>query len=270
MKIYISADMEGASGIVHEAPTEPGAREYDRACALMLGDVNAAIEGALAGGATRILVNDSHWNMRNLRIEDLHPAAELISGSPKPWSMVEGIDLGWDAAFFVGYHAMAGTAQATIDHTYTDAIARVTLNGQAVGELGLNAAAAGNFAVPVVFVSGDQSLAAEAKALFKEDIVAVEVKRAVSRTAAHCLPLPEARRRIREGAEHAMKLKGKPWQLSKPIHLEVELVKASHADQAALTPGVTRVDGRTLRFSHREYMEVYRVWRTIYNLAGSD
>ena len=123
MRVYISVDMEGVAGVVHEDqtdPTEPRhAGEYNRMRRLMTSEANAAIEGALDAGASRVLVNDSHWLMRNLLAEDLHPSAELMSGGPKLRSMVEGVELGFDAAFFVGYHAMAGAQHAIIDHPYT-------------------------------------------------------------------------------------------------------------------------------------------------------
>src|SRR5437879_10783413 len=131
----------------------------------MTAEANAAVEGALAAGATRILVNDSHWFMRNLLAEELHKAAELVSGDPKPRSMVQGIEDGFDAALFIGYHARAGTRDAILDHTYADRIHDVRLNGKPVGELGLNAGLAGVHGVPVALVSGDSAIAAEDMAL---------------------------------------------------------------------------------------------------------
>ncbi len=268
MRVYISADMEGASGVVHAAQTAPDAPEYARACELMIGDVNAAVEGALAGGATYVLVNDSHWNMRNLRLEQLHPAAELISGTPKPFSMVQGLDASFDAAFFVGYHGMAGSSPATIDHTYTeDSIYRVTIGGRTVGELGINALFAGHHGVPVALVTGDQTLAAEARALLGE-VVAVEVKEAYSRSAARCLPLEESRRRIRDGARLALASRGRPLRPESPVTLLVEFMKSSQADMAALLPGAERVGPRAVQYSHASYIEIYRAWRVMYNLAG--
>ena len=147
MKIYISADMEGTSGVVHSDQTDPAHPEYQPARRLMLAEVNAAIEGALAGGATEILVNDSHWDMRNLAIDQLHPAATLLSGTPKPYSMMTGIDASFDLVFFTGYHARAGSALANVDHTYNDfkTVQGVWLNGVKIGEYGLNAALAGYF-----------------------------------------------------------------------------------------------------------------------------
>ncbi len=167
MRIYISVDMEGIAGVVHEDQTNPidprCAGEYNRFRALMTAEANAAIEGALAGGATAVLVNDSHWLMRNLLAEQLHPSAQLVSGGPKTWSMMEGIESGHDGAFFIGYHARAGTQNAILDHTYTDRILDVRVNGTSLGELGLNALLAGTYNVPVALVSGDQALASEAE-----------------------------------------------------------------------------------------------------------
>lgn len=267
MRIYISADMEGASGVVHAEQTEPGAREYDRACALMVGDVNAVVEGALAGGASYLVVNDSHWTMRNLKIEDLHPRAHLISGSPKPFSMVQGLDASFDCALFVGYHGMAGSSPATIDHTYTeDAIYRVTINGLVVGELGINGYFAGQFGVPIALVSGDQAICAEARTLLG-DVTTVQVKEAVSRTAALCLPLETSRRLLRDGAQAAMATRPPPLRPIAPVTMLVEFMKSSQADMAGLTPGSERVGPRAVQFSHDSYTEVYRAYRVMYNLT---
>src|ERR1041384_8458055 len=131
----------------------------------MTTEANAAVEGALAAGAPRGLRNGRPWFMRNLLAEEVHPAAELVSGDPKPRSMVQDIDGGFDAALFIGYHARAGTRNAILDHTYADRIQDVRLNGKPVGELGLNAALAGVHGVPVALVSGDSPVAAGAEGL---------------------------------------------------------------------------------------------------------
>src|SRR5437762_47384 len=147
MRVYISVDMEGIAGVVHEDQTNPVdprcAPEYARFRRLMTAEANAAIDGALEAGANQVLVNDSHWFMRNLLAEELNQAAVLLSGDPKPWSMMEGIDGGFDAAMCIGYHARAGTKNAVLDHTYTDRVLEARLNGRPVGELALNAALAG-------------------------------------------------------------------------------------------------------------------------------
>lgn len=272
MRVYISVDMEGIAGVVHEDQTDPidprHAGEYNRCRRLMTSEANAAIEGALQAGATRIWVNDSHWQMRNLLAEELHPSAELLSGGPKLRSMVEGIDQGFDAALFVGYHAMAGTAHAVIDHTYTGLVHEARLNGRAVGELGLNAALAGSYGVPVALVSGDQALAAEARALLGESVEAVIVKHAVSRFAARSVSPDESCRRIREGAAAALRRPHAPLILEPPIRLQVEFALAQMADMAELVPGSVRTGGRAVEYVHDDYGEVFRAWRALYNLAG--
>src|SRR5213593_2793573 len=276
MRVYLSVDMEGIAGVVHESQTDPTtpacAAEYGRFRRLMTAEANAAVEGAVAAGATGVVVNDSHWHMRNLLAEELHQAAELVSGDPKPRSMVQGIDGGggggFDAALFIGYHARAGTRNAILDHTYADRIHEVRLNGKPVGELGLNAAFAGAHGVPVALVSGDSALAAEAKDLLGDDLAAVVVKQAVSRHAAQSLAPAAACRMIREGVAGALKRKHRPFVLASPITLEVDFAQTINADMAELCPGAERAAGRTVRFAHREYPEVFRAWRAILNLSG--
>jgi D-amino peptidase len=272
MRVYISVDMEGVAGVVHEDQTDPTdsrhAGDYNRMRKLMTSEANAAIEGALAAGASRILVNDSHWSMRNLLAEELRPEAELLSGGPKLRSMVEGVELGFDAAMFVGYHAMAGVAHAVIDHTYTSIVHQVRLNGRPAGELAINAALAGSHGVPVVLVSGDQALAAEAKALLGDDVEAVIVKHAVGRFAARSVSPAESCRRIRDGATGALRRTHRPLILDRPIRLEVEFALTQMADMAELVPGSVRTGGRTLEYEHDDYGEVFRAWRALYNLAG--
>ena len=274
VRVYISVDMEGIAGVVHEAQTDPSdpacAAEYARFRRLMTAEANAAVEGAVAAGATRVVVNDSHWFMRNLLAEELHQAAELVAGDPKPRSMVQGIDEqeGFDAALFVGYHARAGTRNAILDHTYADRIYEVRLNGKPVGELGINAAFAGVSGVPVALVSGDSALAAEAKDLLGDGVSTVIVKEAVSRHAARSVAPAVACRMIRDEATRTLKRKHAPFVLPAPIALEVDFAQTIHADMAALCPGATRTAGRTVAFSHADYHEVFRVWRVLLNLSA--
>ena len=274
MRVYISVDMEGVAGVVHESQTDPTdpahAAEYGRFRRLMTAEANAAIEGALAAGASKIVVNDSHWFMRNLLAEELHQAAELLSGDPKPRSMMEGIDDagGFDAALFIGYHARAGTRHAVLDHTYADRVHEVRLNGRPVGELGINAALAGVSRVPVALVSGDSSVAAEAKALLGDAVATVVVKEAVSRHAARSVAPAVACRMIREGVSAALKQKHAPFVLPPPITVEVEFALTIHADMAELCPGATRTAGRTVAFTHQDYREVFRGWRAMLNLSA--
>jgi D-amino peptidase len=272
MRVYISVDMEGIAGVVHEDQTDPTdarhAPEYNRFRQLMTNEANAAIQGALDAGATRVLVNDSHWDMRNLLAEELHRVAELLSGSPKRLSMVEGIDGGFDAALFIGYHAMAGTRDAIIDHTYTSRVYQVRINGQPVGELALNAAMAGMYHVPVAVVSGDQSLAAEARALLGSAVETIVVKEAVGRFAARAASPSVACERIRAGTAAALKRTHQPFAFPPPIGIEVDFLVSQMADMAELVPGSVRTAGRTVAYTSEDYREVFRAWRAMYNLAS--
>jgi D-amino peptidase len=274
MRVYISVDMEGIAGVVHESQTDPTtpafAAEYGRFRRLMTAEANAAVEGALAAGATTVLVNDSHWFMRNLLAEELHQAAELVSGDPKPRSMMQEIDQrgGFDAALLIGYHARAGTRNAILDHTYADRIHEVRLNAKAVGELGLNAALAGVYAVPVALVSGDSAVAAEAKDLLGDGVATVIVKEAVSRHAAKSVAPAVACRMIREAVPRALERKHSPFALRAPVTLEVDFAMTIHADMAELCPGALRTTGRTVAFTHEDYVQVFRAWRTLLNLSA--
>lgn len=274
MRIYISVDMEGIAGVLHEDQTNPidprCAGEYGRFRALMTAEANAAIEGAIAGGATAVLVNDSHWLMRNLLAEQLHPAAQLVSGGPKTWSMMEGIEAGHDAALFIGYHARAGTQHAILDHTYTDRILDVRVNGTSMGELGLNAALAGSYGVPLILVSGDQALAAETAQLLGQSVKTVIVKTALSRNAARSLSPSEACSRIRQAAEQAVRSLGsvRPFLPKAPYALEVDFRVTVEADLAQMAPGITRTGPRTVAYQHQDFREVFRAFRTMFNLAS--
>ena len=225
--------------------------------------------GAASAGASRILVNDSHWLMRNLLAEELHEAAELISSGPKRLSMMEGVDGGFDAVLCIGYHAMAGTRHATIDHTYTDRIHRVKLNGRPVGELGLNAAVAGCFrgaGRDGVGRPGTGRRGARAARRWRGDGGGKGGGGAVlARAACH---RPKSCRRIRAGATRALQRKHAPFTLASPVTLEVEFALTQHADNAELVPGSERRDGRTLTYTHADYREVFRAFRAMYNLAS--
>ncbi|MFN8482702.1 MAG: M55 family metallopeptidase [Anaerolineae bacterium] len=270
ISVFISADMEGISGIIDNEYTTPGRSDYPRARELMTLDVNAAVEGALAGGANRVLVNDSHGPMRNILIEKLHPAARLISGSPKPFSMMQGADQGWDVAFLVGYHAKAGTPDAILDHTWSGIIYEVFLNGIEVGEIGLNAALAGWYDVPVALVTGDDKAAAEARELLGEPLSTAVVKYAVGRYAAECLSLETAHAAIRDAARAAVSgPRPMPFKLAPPYHLVVGWGKTMHAEAAATVPGSRRVDGRHVEITLDSLPELYLAWRAFNSLAGT-
>ena len=269
MKVYISVGLEGVSGIVSPEQTSPGGQGYDLACKLMTEEANAAILGARAGGASEVVVNDSHGSMRNLLINDLDAWADLISGSPKSYGMMEGLDDTFGVVFFVGYHARAGTEHAILDHTYSGkVVAHVELNGKPVGEIGLNAALAGYYGVPVGLVTGDQAATEEARALLGANVKIVTVKRAVGNQAAICLHPEETQSMIRQAADEALGAAVAPMRLEGPVVLRVRLKSSLMADYASLIPGSRRLDGYTLEYAHEDYLTVYRVFRAMVKLAS--
>ncbi|MFQ6101649.1 MAG: M55 family metallopeptidase [Anaerolineae bacterium] len=269
MNVLISVDMEGISGVVAWDHVSSTHKEYERFRKLMTAEANAAVVGALAGGATRVVVNDSHGGMANLLIEELNPAAELISGSPKPFGMMQGIGPDVNAVFLVGYHAAAGTGAAVLAHTWSSrTVAEVRLNGQVVGETGLSAALAGAYGAPVVLVAGDRAVTEEARALLGE-IETVAVKEGITRTAAQCLHPEVAHERIRQAAERALKRTVSPFVLPSPITVRIVFQNALHADMAALIPGSRRVDGRAVEWTGEGMPTVYKVFRAMTALAWS-
>ena len=181
--------------------------------------------------------------------------------------MVDGIDDGFDALVFIGYHAKAGTARAAIDHTYNDTIHDVHLNGVSVGEVGLNAALAGWHGVPLVLVSGDQAVAAETTSLLGPHVETVIVKQSLGRQSVVSLHPTVARRRIEDGVRSALSRPHLPWTVEMPCELRVDFVRTSHADNAELVPGSVRTGARSMTYRHESMPEIFRAWRALYNLA---
>lgn len=272
MKVFISADLEGVAGVTHGEHVLRDGKEHERARRLMTEEVNAAVEGAFEAGAGKIVVNDSHGTMRNIIPEELHENADLITGSPKPMFMLEGIDSSFDAAFFVGYHGMRGTYPSILEHTYSSRVVfDVLINDRPFGETGINAAIAGHYGVPVALVTGDRKLVEEAKA-FLGSVVTVVVKDAVGRTAAHCMSPTKARQRIRAGAIQALKQvdKLKPFTIKPPVNLKVVFIHPGMAEVAALVPKSQRLDGRTVSYSSKNILEAYKAFLAMITLAGTN
>ena len=271
LKVFISVDMEGIWGVVHADQTSPGTPEYGSARKWMAQDVNAAIQGAFFAGATEVVVNDSHGSMRNIDPGDLDPRATLITGTPKPLSMMQGIDPSFQACFLIGYHAKAGTQDAILDHTISGSVVRhIKVNGQELPELGLNAAIAGSNGVPVVLVSGDTAVCRQAGEVLGKDVVTVAVKEAYGRTAAKLVPMLEARQKIEAGAKEALaKLGGaKPFKMPAPYTFEIGYHVSAQADMGAmLLPNIKRVDARTLAFTADDYIEGFKTLRALISLA---
>ena len=267
MRVYISADIEGIGCVVRGEQSSPGGREYAWARTMMTEEVNAAVRGAFDGGATEVVVADSHNVGLNLIPEGLDERIALIMGSPRSLSMMEGIEAGFDRVFLVGYHAMAGTADAVIAHTFMGRIEEVTVNGRVVGEIGISAALAGRHGVPVALVTGDDKTVAEAEALL-EGIETVEVKKGLGAYAARCLPPGRSRALVYEGAKRAVAAGDglRPFRIDGEVDLRVRFTTASGPDRALRIPGVSRVDGRTVRFMARDFMEAFKAFNTMADL----
>lgn len=272
MKIYISADIEGVSGIVHPEQTMLDGKEYNHARNLMIKEVNAAIEGALAGGATRIVVGDSHSHQFNLLPEDMHPEALLVSGNQKPVSsMLEGLDESYDGLFLIGYHARAGISDGVLNHTYfPKEVRNARLNGTEVGELGINAALAGYYGVPVCLVTGDKAACEEAVSLLG-DVKTVAVKESAGKYSALCLHPQTARRQIQEAAEKAVKniSSFKPFKPDNPATIEIDMGDSAMADAASLIPIVERIGDREIRFSGDNILDMHKLFRACLLLAST-
>jgi D-amino peptidase len=264
VKVFVSSDMEGVAGIVDWAQCIGPGAEYERGRALLQAEVNAAIDGALEAGADEIVVNDSHWLMRNLDPEELHGAASYVAGFHKPLYMMEGLD----SSFFVAYHGSVDGPPSVLSHTYNPkAIAGVRLDGRRVGESGINALVAAAFGVPVGLVTGDDVTCDEARPWFA-GVELVQVKRSISRVSAESLHPERARAAIREAAgaavRHAATLL--PPAVGSAVALEVRCTTADVADLASTLEGVERLEGNDVRLSG-EYLLVFRRFVTMLTLT---
>jgi len=270
-RVFISVDMEGIWGIVSGSQTSSDSAEYNPARKWMAEDVNAVVAGLFEAGVAEVVVNDSHGSMRNIVADTLDPRASLISGTPKPLSMMQGIDGSFDACVLVGYHARAGTAPSVLDHTISSSVVRaIRVNGQEMPELGLNAAIAGYFNVPVIMLTGDTETCAQAKSILGDRLVTVAVKEAIGRNAAKNLPLAEARKRLKEGAREALQAspKAAAFKLSPPFQFELGVNSSAQAELPALIPLVRRTGPRTVEFSADDYLAGFKLLRALISLAG--
>lgn len=281
MKVFISADIEGVSGIVSwfqcgradgEHPDFAFARQ------MMTHDVNAAIRGARAGGATDIVVKDSHGNSKNLLLGQLSSFhsntardVRLVSGhgGAKMDGMMVGIDETFDCAMLIGYHAMAGTLNGVLEHTITGRVHRLWINDMPAGEIGLSAGVAGSYGVPIVTVSSDAAGAAEAEKLLP-GVSAAVVKRGEGRYMGECLPLSETGPAIeaaaRKGMEQAMHQK--PWRPEEPCAIRIEFNRSEEADYAARLLGVKRLDAYTVEYQGKNFMEAHQAAWSMFAMGG--
>jgi len=262
MKVWIMTDLEGVAGVFNfEDYTNPKGRWYDLARKLLTQEVNAAIEGALEFGAEEILVVDGH-GYGGINVEELNPEAKLLAGKPLvlPWCL----DRGFNAAFIIGQHAMAGTEKANLSHTESHtSIQNVWINDKKAGEIAIVASVAGHFGVPLVLVTGDKAACLEAKSLIPQ-VETVEVKEGITHGSAISLSPAKARSLIKVAAKNALlKLnKIEPYRVNPPVELKVEFTEEakSMAEVLSLKPGVRKIDTRTIAIDGEDILEVLRKW----------
>jgi len=273
MKILIAVDMEGITGVTTWDQVTPGHAEYARFRKLMTQDVNAAIRGSIEAGADEVVVADGHWDGSNILIEEIDPRGRLNTGSPSPFSMMQGIDESVDGVMFVGYHARNGSPNATLDHTWSrKCVANVWINDILTGEYGLNGAVAGHFGVPVIMVSGDQTACAQVMEILGDMETAI-VKQATGRYSAECLAPVVTQEMIYLAAGRAVTrlIDGDvpdPFVVDTPVRMTVEFFTSDMADRASKIP-FTQRDGTRVSMATKEMASAYSGFRSMVTLAVS-
>lgn len=279
MKVFIAVDMEGATGVAHREHLLPGGNDYERARRWLTSDVNAAVQGAVDAGADEVYVNDGHGNMRNIIIDDLHEAARLVVGPAqsknKPLVQVTGIETEkFDAAMLVGFHSRAGTLGGLLSHTWVGLLVHeIRLQGKVAGEALLDAAIVGHYGVPVVLVTGADDACREAKADLGDDLIAVEVKKALGPSACASLTPKRTAPMIREAASRGVRERAsrKPWTTTSPVTMDVEFHRREMA-QRALELGVgERVGERCVRYEAKDVPSAtLHLWRGLEEALRED
>jgi D-amino peptidase len=269
MNVFISADIEGVCGVVGSLHTDPTGSHYRLACDWMVGEVNAAIEGALEAGARRIVVKDAHNQATNIELDKLHPAAELISGWGPLGSMVEGVDSSFSALFLIGYHARAATADGTLAHTWSSNVLDLRINGQTIGETGWAAAFAGHFDVPLGLVTGDDKLMTQLMEELPEGYQTVITKTGWTYNSAQMRPIAEVHREIRSAATRALANPGALplFKPALPITLTLRFRHWEGLHACAAVPGVERLAVDTLQCRAGDIIEAQKFFSTLHRLA---
>ena len=275
MRVLISADAEGVTGVTNTNELLFGRPHYEFMRTMMTDDVNAAIEGAFTGGATEVVVNDAHWTMTNVQIERLDPRADLIKGFHKHLCMVEGVQDA-DAVFFLGYHARTGDSDGVGNETILGReIVEIRMNGRPVGESEINAAVCAEFGVPVIFASGDDLYEKE----LRETLPNVEyglTKYAIDRWTARCFPPARSQTNIREAAQRAVERFAQEGtsrypllKLGGDVELSVTFSSTSEALMAALIPGSVRETSRTVTFRSGNAVDAWKGFFAVLLLGWS-
>jgi len=271
MKLFLSTDFEGVSGIVAWEQIIEGNSEYEQGRRLLTNEVNAVISGALEGGAKEFVINDSHHYMRNLHPQELLGKATLITGKHKPMYMMEGLDSSFDGICFVGYHGSIGAEHAILSHTYNPgAIWEVRINGDVVGESAINALVATHYNVPIILISGDEATVQEAQNI-APNAEKVIVKQSLGRFAAAHIHPTVACEMLQKGASRAVRHVKEMHSpvFTRPVSLEVTFLVADMAEMALWVRGVERVGPRIVKISSEDLLELYRMFVTVVTLTRS-
>lgn len=270
VKILISADMEGATGVTWPGDVLPGAPQWERCRHLFTSDVNAAIAGFFDGGADAVLVNEAHWSMRNLLLEKLDERAEMLTGKHKSLSMVEGVQHGdVDGIAFVGYHAAAG-AEGVLAHTYlANSLTGVRVSGTRASEGLLNSLVVAEYGVPVVLVTGDDRTCEDAKG-YAPHARSVAVKDYVSRYAAVCRTPARTAADIRAAAKDAVALAVRHEPVRNgPFDMELEFDAEHLAGAATVVPGVERIGERRVAYTTSTMYEAIRCFKAVTTVVSA-
>jgi D-amino peptidase len=273
LKILISTDMEGISGVVDWTQVDRKESDYSRFTHILTAEVNAAVSGAFEGGATEVAVTDAHDTGRNIRIEELDPRASLHYGNPSPLFMVQGVQKSVDAVLMIGYHARSGTPSAVLSHTWTGtSVADVWLNDRPVGEMGLASTLCGYYGVPVIFLSGDQAVCDEAVDWIP-DIETVAVKKGAGRFAAECLPPsvthPLIQRGVKKAVERFIAGQGPlPLKAADPVRLIIRFATPIYAEKALILPQISAMsDGRMVSIEAKNIVTAFQLFAAATSLS---
>lgn len=270
MKLYISVDMEGITGLPDYTYVDADKHNYERGRKIMTAETNYVIDAAFKFGYESILINDSHSKMNNILIDQLHPEAELITGNVKPFSMMQGLDKTFDGVMFIGYHARAGQF-GVMSHAMNHAVRNFYINDNPIGEMGFNTYVAGFFGVPVLLVSGDDQAVQEAKELIS-NVTTVAVKETISRSAVKSLTPKKAGTLLTEKVTQALEYRHQIQPLSPPENpiLKIEFNNYGQAEWANLMPNTELVPGTTaVTYQAKDILEAYQAMLVMTELAGN-
>ncbi len=269
LKVYISADMEGITGVASADQLSPAGFEYQQAREWMTNEVLAAIQGAREAGATEFVVSDSHGNGESLLIDKFpnDVPVRIVRSFPRPLGMMEGIDSSFGAVIFIGYHASTSSTTGVRAHTQSSALlTRIALNGVSMSEAGINAAIAAQYGVPVVMITGDDAIVEDTKRRLGP-IEGVAVKQAIGFHSAATLTPAAAEKLIRQQAKAALERRGqmKPYAVAAPITLEVSFKNYRPVELLGYLPGVERIESHTVRLVARDMREVSKFLEFVTN-----